>query len=409
MSGSIEDALLAHLVGERPDPRALVVTYSRVDTPESSDPRGPVLRPRAGVGPVSTPSPSASAARHGRRPSPQPLVEPDATVDATMPAVAGLLEYDAGQWRLRNLTSRPAHRTHLRAAGFVLDLGAGPGVAIRHRMTFASVIGRSVDADDRPVVSEHRFLLLRPGGRTPAPPSPVAPASASASTKTLTKGLRGLGRMDPQRTRLMAAFAYPELLGLGWRPVDRGRMVRRLLGQAETGPDPNDRTLTTLRKTLARGTGLPLEGRAGTATFLDLLRQRPGRPGPHGGGPAPGVRRPRRPLAPRWCPVQEHVGRAWRPSQGDVRWQARDPRSGVMFRTAADRPRYGRRWTVRSTRGAVSRPSGCHRGLLDEPSRPPPDGAGPDAVIFRARRRSRHRPGRLTRRQALPVHDRRRP
>ena len=201
----------------------------------------------------------------------QPLVEPDATVDATMPAVAGLVEYDAGQWRLRNLTSRSAHRTHLRAAGFVLDLGAGPGVAIRHRLTFASVMGRSVDADDRPVVSEHRFLLLRPAGRTPAPPSPVALAAASASTKTLTKGLRGLGRMDPQRTRLMAAFAYPELLGLGWRPVDRGRMVRRLLGQAESGPDPNDRILTTLRKNLARGTGLPLEGRTGTATFLDLL------------------------------------------------------------------------------------------------------------------------------------------
>jgi hypothetical protein len=272
MSGTIEDALLAHLTGERPDPRALVVTYSRVDTPESSDPRGPVLHPER----VWVLSHHESLA-FGRSPRQatltQPLVEPDATVDATMPAVAGLLEYDAGQWRLRNLTSRSAHRTHLRAAGFVLDLGAGPGVAIRHRMTFASVVGRSVDTDDRPVVSEHRFLLLRPGGRTPAPPSPVAlaAASASASTKTLTKGLRGLGRMDPQRTRLMAAFAYPELLGLGWRPVDRGRMVRRLLGQAETGPDPNDRTLTTLRKTLARGTGLPLEGRGGTATFLDLL------------------------------------------------------------------------------------------------------------------------------------------
>jgi hypothetical protein len=269
MSGSIEDALLAHLAGERPDPRALVVTYSRVDTPETSDPRGPVLDPER----VWVLSHQESLA-FGRSPRQatltQPLVEPDATVDATMPAVAGLLEYDAGQWRLRNLTSRSAHRTHLRAAGFVLDLGAGPGVAIRHRMTFASVVGRSVDAEDRPVVSDHRFLLLRPGGRTPAPPTPVAPA-ASASTKTLTKGLRGLGRMDPQRTRLMAAFAYPELLGLGWRPVDRGRMVRRLLGQSETGPDPNDRTLTTLRKTLARGTGLPLEGRGGTATFLDLL------------------------------------------------------------------------------------------------------------------------------------------
>jgi hypothetical protein len=269
MNGSVEDALLAHLAPERPDPRALVVTYSRVDAPESTDPRVPVLRPERVW--VLSHHDSLAFGRSPRQATlTQPLVEPDATVDATMPAVAGLLEYDAGQWRLRNLTSRSAHRTHLRAAGFVLDLGAGPGVAIRHRMTFASVVGRSLDADDRPVVSEHRFLLLRPGGRTPAPPSPVALA-ASSSTKTLTKGLRGLGRMDPQRMRLMAAFAYPELLGLGWKPVDRGRMVRRLLGQAETGPDPNDRTLTTLRKTLARGTGLPLEGRGGTAMFLHLL------------------------------------------------------------------------------------------------------------------------------------------
>jgi hypothetical protein len=270
MNGSIEDALLAHLVGGRPDPRALVVTYTRVDAPESSDPRGPVLNPDQ----VWVLSHRDSLA-FGRSPRQgtvtHPLVEPDATVDATVPAVAGLVEYDAGQWRLRNLTSRPAHRTHVRAAGFVLDLGAGPGVAIRHRMTFASVVGRSVGPDDRPVVSEHRFLLLRPGGRTPAPPSPRADPAAPGSTKTLTTGLAGICRMDPQRTRLMAAFAYPELLGLGWRPVDRGRMVRRLLGQVEAGPDPNDRTLTTLRKTLARGTGLPVEGRTGTAVFLDLL------------------------------------------------------------------------------------------------------------------------------------------
>ena len=267
MSTSIEDALLAHLVHARPDPRALVVTYTRVDTPESSDPRGPVLDPEH----VWVLSHLESLA-FGRSPRQathtQPLVEPDATVDATVPAVAGLVEYDAGQWRLRNLTSRPAHRTYVRAAGFVLDLGAGPGMAIRHRMTFASVTGRSIGTDDRPVVSEHRFTLLRPGGRTPAPPSPLGQAAASGSTQTI--GL-GVARMDPQRKRLMAAFAYPELLGLGWRPVDRGRMVRRLLGQAETGADPNDRTLTTLRRNLARGTGLPLEGRTGTSTFLDLL------------------------------------------------------------------------------------------------------------------------------------------
>jgi hypothetical protein len=48
-------------------------------------------------------------------------------------------------------------------------------------------------------------------------------------------------------------------------------MVRRLLGQAEDGADPNDRTLTTLRKSVARSTGLPVEGRTGTSTFLDLL------------------------------------------------------------------------------------------------------------------------------------------
>ncbi len=275
MSPSIEEALLAHLVGAHLDPRALdpralVVTYARVDTPEGSDPRGPVLRPEQ----VWLLSPQESLA-FGRSPRQathhRPLVEPDATVDATVPAVAGLVEYDAGQWRLRNLTSRPAHRTHVRAAGFVLDLGAGPGVAIRHRMTFASVVGRSVGADERPVVSEHRFMLLRAGGRTPAPPAPLAHAAASASTKTLTTGLGVVGRMDTQRRRLMAAFAYPELLGLGWRPVDRGRMVRRLLGQAQVGADPNDRTLTTLRKNLARRTGLPVEGRTGTSTFLDLL------------------------------------------------------------------------------------------------------------------------------------------
>ena len=158
-----------------PTPARLVVTYARVDTPESSDPRGAGAATPSGCGSCPTRSRSAFGRSPRQATVTQPLVEPDATVDATMPAVAGLVEYDAGQWRLRNLTSRPAHRTHLRAAGFVLDLGAGPGVAIRHRMTFASVIGRSVDADDRPVVSEHRFLLLRAGGRTPAPPSPVAP------------------------------------------------------------------------------------------------------------------------------------------------------------------------------------------------------------------------------------------
>ena len=191
MSGSIEDALLAHLVAERPDPRvAGRGTYARVDTPEGSDPRGPVLRPRRvwvlshseslGVRPLTT-----AGDRHPSRwSSPTP---PSTRPCPRSPACSSTTR---GQWRLRNLTSRPAHRTHVRAAGFVLDLGAGPGVAIRHRMTFASVIGRSVDADDRPVVSEHRFLLLRPGGRTPAPPSPVAPAAQRRpSTQTLTKGL----------------------------------------------------------------------------------------------------------------------------------------------------------------------------------------------------------------------------
>lgn len=270
MSGSIEDALLEHLVGAPPDLRALVVTYARIDTPEISDPRGPVLDPERVW--VLLQRDSLAFGRSPRQAShTQPLVEPDATVDATMPAVAGLVDYDAGQWRLRNLTSRPTHRTRVRAAGFVLDLGAGPGVAIRHRMTFVSVTGRSVGADDQPVVSEHRFMLLRPGGQAPAPPNRMLHVAGSESTTTLTTGLAGIRRMDPQRRRLMAAFAYPELLGLGWRPVDRGRMVRRLLGQAQTGTDPNERTLTTLRKNLARGTGLPVGGKAGAATFLDLL------------------------------------------------------------------------------------------------------------------------------------------
>ena len=52
MSGSIEDALLAHLVAERPDPRALVVHLQPGGHAGEQRPPRPGAAPRAGVGPL---------------------------------------------------------------------------------------------------------------------------------------------------------------------------------------------------------------------------------------------------------------------------------------------------------------------------------------------------------------------
>jgi hypothetical protein len=246
------------------DIRALVVAYARIPDPEQTDPRTPLLAPTS-VHVINAGDTLAA----GRAPRDAThllaFTEPDETADPAMPAAAIHLAYTPGGWQVTNHTSRPEHRIALHAPGYHHELGHAGAVTLSHRMTFISAVGRSVTISGAPVACEHRLTVLSPALRTPPPPAPV-PRTAATSTVGMPGALADL---DHGSVRMVAAYAYPELLGVGWRPADRNAMMNRLLGQPLD--HRNDRTLTTLRARLREVTALPLNGRLHSAQLLALI------------------------------------------------------------------------------------------------------------------------------------------
>lgn len=278
------------MVGDRPSsPHQLLVTYARVPDRPGTDPRTSVLRP-AHVWRL----PSTMTLGAGRAPSgvdaALPLVEENGRADETVPRLAVRLTHQEDTWWVTNhasgsstvLITAPATRDELASTG--------PAYAVRRRRLILTVFSRS-DEDDGPVSVEHRLTVLAPWIPDDIPPiprplpSPATASSASSASSASGDWAEMMGRtMDRALTmnwtwaqqRLLAAWAYPELIGLPPRTMARERLTRLLLRQVLAGKDPNERILSRLRRKASDELGVPLTGEVNTPAFLSYLVARRG-------------------------------------------------------------------------------------------------------------------------------------
>lgn len=262
------------LGGRPPSGQELLVTYVRVPDLPGTDPRASVLRPTH-----AWRLPVHASFGAGRAPTgvdaALTLVEDDGHADDAVPRLAVRLTYAEPTWWITNHASGSA-TVLITAPGARDELGArGTGYAVRRRRVTLTVPARSVQADG-PVAVEHRLTLFAPWIPDDVPPVFGGPAGgADPASPALT-----LGRtVEPTRTmhwtwaqqRLLAAWAYPELLGLPPRTQPRERLTRLLLRQLMTGKDPNERILSRLRRKASEELGVPLAGEVNTPAFLAYL------------------------------------------------------------------------------------------------------------------------------------------
>ncbi len=276
---SVTEDLMARCIGVRrwppgTPPESMVVCYVRAHTLDGSDPRRDVLRPSA----VWTLTPGRSFG-FGRAPTrvnepvdvSQDLVEEDGRADPGVPRLAGRLEFQHGLWRLTNHATTHVTVT-VSAPGFTVQLSnRSPSFAVRNRRLTLTVNARARGEDGGDLV-QHRFTLLSP--RIPDDLPTAVPHLPSADGPTHEVVLPP--RWTRDQRRLLAAWAYPELIGLPPWGFARGQLTRRLLRQALDGPDPNERVLATLRRNAGKAAGLSMTGETGTPLLLNYLVTRRG-------------------------------------------------------------------------------------------------------------------------------------
>lgn len=257
---------------------SLVVTYARAHDLAEHDPREFVLRPSA----VWVLRPGQTFG-FGRAPGQvnvpvdveHPLVEEDGRLDPTIPRLAGRLEFHQGLWRLTNHATKHV-MVGVHAPGLSQQVSnRSPGFAVRHRRLTLSVNARD-RGDEGGGLVQHRFTLLSP--RTPDDLPTSLPGAAASGGPTTDVVLAPRWTRDQQR--LLAAWAYPELVGLPPWGLRRGLMTRRILRQSLTGDDPNERVLATLRRNAGKAVGMSMTGEAGTPLLLSYLLTRRGFLGP---------------------------------------------------------------------------------------------------------------------------------
>jgi len=200
-----------------------------------------------------------------------PVQETDGRQDESVPRLAVRLQHRGGLWWITNHSSGAATVT-LSAPGGQEELSASsPPHAVRRRRLTATVRARDTGPDG-PSAVEHRLTLMLPWIRDDLPRAIVAGGDPSGGITEMTE--------PPQWTwahrRLLAAWAYPDLIGLAARGQARNRTARLLLRQSPVGEDPNERILGNLRRKAGRELGVPLAGEAGTPTFLAYVVSRRG-------------------------------------------------------------------------------------------------------------------------------------
>jgi hypothetical protein len=252
---------------------SLVITYARACALEEHDPREFVLRPSA-----TWLLPPDRTFGFGRAPDQvntpvdvgHTLVEEGGRLDSTMPRLAGRLEFQQGLWRLTNHATKHVMVT-VSGPGLSQQVSnRSQGMAVRHRRVTLTVNARE-RGDEGGGLVQHRFTLLSP--RTPddlPAPQPGA-ASGGPTTEVLL-----VPRWTRDQQRLLAAWAYPELIGLPPWGLKRGLTTRRILRQSLTGDDPNERVLATLRRNAGKAVGMSMTGEAGTPLLLNYLVARRG-------------------------------------------------------------------------------------------------------------------------------------
>lgn len=275
---SVTEDLIARFAGPGTWPPgtpadSLVVTYARSHDLPERDPREFVLRPSA----VWVLRPGQTFG-FGRAPGQvnvpvdvgHALVEEGGRRDSTLPRLAGRLEFQQGLWRLTNHATKHV-MVGVHAPGLSQQVSnRSPGFAVRHRRLTLTVNARD-RGDDGGGLVQHRFTLLSP--RTPDDLPSTLPGSA-AGGPTTDVVLAPRWTWDQQR--LLAAWAYPELIGLPPWGLRRGLMTRRILRQSLTGDDPNERVLATLRRNAGKAVGMSMTGEAGTPLLLSYLVARRG-------------------------------------------------------------------------------------------------------------------------------------
>lgn len=255
-------------------PESLVVTYVRAYDLDERDPREFVLRPAS----VWTLTPERTFG-FGRAPTKVnvpvdlgvSLVEDGGRLDSTLPRLAGRLAFQQGLWRLTVHATTQATLT-VSAPGMNVQVSnRSPALAIRSRRLTVTVHARA-RGDEGGDLVHHRFTVLSP--RIPDDlPTAISDVNTSGSA-TSEFVSRPTWTWDQQR--LLAAWAYPELIGLPPWGFRRGLLTRRLLRQSLTGDDPNERVLATLRRNAGKATGVSMTGETGTPLLLSYLVSRRG-------------------------------------------------------------------------------------------------------------------------------------
>jgi hypothetical protein len=275
---SVTEDLMARFAGRVWAPGtpagSLVVTYVRAHDLAERDPREFVLRPAA----VWLLRPGQTFG-FGRAPGQvnvpvdvqHALVEEGGRLDSTIPRLAGRLEFQQGLWRLTNHATKHV-MVGAHAPGLSQQVSnRSPGLAVRHRRLTLTVNARD-RGDEGGGLVQHRFTLLSPGTCDDVPATrPGAAASGGPTTDVVLPP-----RWTRDQQRLLAAWAYPELVGLPPWGLKRGLMTRRILRQSLTGDDPNERVLATLRRNAGKAVGMSMTGEAGTPLLLSYLLTRRG-------------------------------------------------------------------------------------------------------------------------------------
>jgi hypothetical protein len=272
---SITEDLLARFAGPAVLPPGsergtIVITYVRAHHLNANDPREFVLRPSR----TWTLSPRQTMG-FGRAPDGVsvgvPLSEDGGIPDTSMPRLAGRLQYANGAWRLSNHATNQAI-LRVTAPGMTQGVSnssdTSDALPIRHRrmiVTVPAICGPVGDVDE----VEHRFTLLAPHLQDDLPTlGRWAASSQSAASKPLAPPA-----WQRDQRRVLAAWAYPELLGLPPRGFRRGQLARRMLRLPLTGDDPLEKPLKTIRKRAERVTGVPMAGETGTPALLGYIVQ----------------------------------------------------------------------------------------------------------------------------------------
>lgn len=247
--------------------RHLVVAYARVREPATADPRAAVLRPQR-----VWDLPPTQTFGAGRSPAAVdvalPLVEDDGTQDDAVPRLAVRLEFRSGHWWVTNHATGSATVT-VCAPGVQEELSSvSPPHPLRRRRATVTVRARAAGPSG-PVPVEHRLHVVLPWIPDDVQAAPRAGDPAPAATTTYDAV--SVPAWSWAHQRLLAAWAYGDLIGLAATGTTRGAVARIILGQPLTGPDPNERVLNGLRRRASRELGMSLAGEARTPAFLSYV------------------------------------------------------------------------------------------------------------------------------------------